>query len=253
MRGFASDYDGTLDLRRGGGISQADCDAIRAFRAQGGVFGVNTGRIRSSLFRKVEGRLILDFCVLVSGALVTDGAGTVIWERRIPREVVATLVRRFLLPTCGMYLVNGDGYWRASRLGSLLPHGSQINLSRTLAEIPVPLYGVSFLLLSAQLARWVADTINRDYGDVVSAYQNVKSVDVVPSGCSKATGLEIVRRELGVDVMAAMGDSFNDVPMLSAAQVAYTFPSAPEEVRTVADAVMSSVASALADFAGRSC
>ncbi len=249
--GFASDYDGTLDFHRGGGISQADCDAIKAFQAQGGLFGVNTGRTPESLRRKVGDKVRFDFCVLVSGALVTDGADKVIWEQHVPRDVMTVLVRRFMLPTLGLYLIDGDRYWRASRLGRIFSRSDTVGFVRTLREIPDPVYGLSFLLPTKALARRVAQTINRDYGDSVTAYQNVVSVDVVPRGCSKATGLEIARRELGIDVMGAIGDSYNDLPMLQEADVSYTFGGSPQEVREAADVLVPTVGAALTDYTSK--
>ena len=122
------------------------------------------------------------------------------------------------------------------------------NLVHRVSDIPDPLYGVAFRLLTERLARHLCSRINREMGDVVQAYQNTLSVDVVPAGCSKASGLATVRRELGVTVLGAMGDSYNDIPMLAAADRGYTFPDAPEAVRAAEGATASSVAEALDDM-----
>jgi hydroxymethylpyrimidine pyrophosphatase-like HAD family hydrolase len=45
--------------------------------------------------------------------------------------------------------------------------------------------------------------------------------------------------------MAAIGDSFNDLPMLRAADISFTFPYAPEELRKTASHIVPSVAAAL--------
>ena len=62
-------------------------------------------------------------------------------------------------------------------------------------------------------------------------------------GVSKASGLEVVCRELGVgaaDVLA-IGDGRNDVEMLTWAGRGVAMGQAVEEVRAVADAVTSTV------------
>ena len=51
--------------------------------------------------------------------------------------------------------------------------------------------------------------------------------------------------------MAGMGDSYNDLPMLEAADVSYTFPKAPAVVQDEATCVLDSIAAALEDFSLR--
>ncbi len=68
-------------------------------------------------------------------------------------------------------------------------------------------------------------------------------LDLAPVGVSKASGLEVVCRELGVvarDVLA-IGDGRNDVEMLTWAGRGVAMGQAVEEVRAVADAVTATV------------
>ena len=245
---FCSDYDGTL--RRGGVRPDArNLEAVRRFRERGGLFGINTGRTKNRLLLPLKDVLELDFAIIMSGALVLDGKGRVLWERRMPRAVMKAIIKRCQARMLGLYLVASEEYWTASPVNLLRRSRGGFNFVRSLDDIPDPVYGVAFRALTPRLAGSLAALINGEFGDVASAYQNGGSVDIVPAGCSKATGLEVVRRELGVDVVAAMGDSYNDIPMLGTADVGYTFPDAPKEVRTAARAIMPSVAAALEDFA----
>lgn len=247
---FASDYDGTLV--HGPGIpSVQDRAAVDRFREEGGLFGLNTGRTRRGLAASLKDRLPLDFVILMSGALVLDAQREVIWERRMPRDVAAEIVGRFRLRALGLFLVAGNEYWTTSPVSLVRRSRGTFNVVRRFSMIPDPIFGVAFRMLTLDAASGLASRINRDFGSVATAYQNGKSVDVVSAGCSKATGLEVVRRELGVRAMAAMGDSYNDIPMLRAADVGYTFPSSPAEVRDAAVSVLPSVGAALADFSLR--
>lgn len=68
-------------------------------------------------------------------------------------------------------------------------------------------------------------------------------LDLAPVGVSKASGLEVVCRELGVaegDVLA-IGDGRNDIEMLTWAGRGVAMGQAVEEVRTAADAVTATV------------
>lgn len=68
-------------------------------------------------------------------------------------------------------------------------------------------------------------------------------LDLAPVGVSKASGLEVVCRELGVEAadVLAIGDGRNDVEMLTWAGRGVAMGQAVEEVRAVADAVTSTV------------
>jgi HAD superfamily hydrolase (TIGR01484 family) len=68
-------------------------------------------------------------------------------------------------------------------------------------------------------------------------------LDLAPVGVSKASGLELVARELGVDATAvlAIGDGRNDIEMLQWAGRGVAMGQAIEVVRDAADAVTGSV------------
>jgi hypothetical protein len=99
-------------------------------------------------------------------------------------------------------------------------------------------------------ARFVAG-VGELLGGRVSAFQNLDSVDVVPTGCSKGAGLAVARERLGLGLVGGIGDSFNDLPLLDEADVAYTFNCAPEAVQEGADVLVDDVAGALVDLERR--
>ena len=249
--GFASDYDGTLDLHHGAGITVQDRAAIASFREQGGLFGMNTGRTKRRLYPKLHGKVDIDFAVLLSGALILDGDGEVIWERRLPRDAMSDVVKDCRMKALGLYLVAGTEYWTTSPVTLLRRARSMINVVHKLSEIPDPIYGVAFRMLTLNGAARLAEHINETYADVLCAHQNEHSVDVTPAGCSKASGLEIVRNELGISTLGAIGDSYNDIPIMEEADIGYTFHTAPKALREAADAVVPTVSAALEDFLDR--
>ena len=61
-------------------------------------------------------------------------------------------------------------------------------------------------------------------------------VDILPSGCSKASALLHLaeRRGIGADEILAIGDNWNDVPMLQIAGQSAVMANAPAELRAVA-------------------
>ena len=100
----------------------------------------------------------------------------------------------------------------------------------------------------AQAARMACEDINKRYAGRLAGFQNLGSVDVVAYGCSKGTGVEVVRKALGVSVVAGAGDSYNDLPLLTAADVSYTFHTSPAQVRAAATHTVEDLAEALGHF-----
>lgn len=241
---FASDYDGTL-VHPGNVIHSRDVDAIRAFRASGGLFGACSGRAANAVMgpaKKVG--LALDFAVVSSGAFVLAN-GRVVENHPVNREVVRKLVSEF------------RGVWRALHTRTCLlvetdpttPYQTKVDSFE--APVDEPIYSVSINFGDQERAAEAVRAIKQQYGQFVQPFQNVGSVDVVARGCSKGHGMEIVKRALGVDVMGGIGDSYNDVPLLEAVDVPYTFTDSPAAVQEHADGLVGSVAEAISDFEHR--
>ena len=89
--------------------------------------------------------------------------------------------------------------------------------------------------------------LNDKYGDYLNAFQNVIEVDIAPKGTSKGEAVSVIRRYYGDCKVYAIGDSMNDLPLLEAADVSYTFHYAPEEVQRKATKVVDTIVDALQD------
>ena len=106
-------------------------------------------------------------------------------------------------------------------------------------------YGLSLAAESREAAAIAAAEINRVYGSSVCAFHNVTHVDIAPIGCSKGTGIEIVRKAFSVREMYGIGDSFNDLPLLQSVDHPYTLSHAPVELRETAEGVVRGVSELL--------
>ena len=89
--------------------------------------------------------------------------------------------------------------------------------------------------------------LNEKFGEYLNAFQNVIEVDLAPKGCSKGAGVEAIRRYFGDCKVYGIGDSLNDLPLLLASDVSYTFPYAPEEVQRQVTKVVPTIVEALED------
>lgn len=241
-RVFASDFDGTLYfMGKPEPVKPEDLAAIVDFQRQGGLFGVCTGRSLQGVRLSIGDVISFDFYILVSGALILDRALREIDKRCVDRAVIGELCQRYR--GYEMVIQANDTVYTFDH-----PHPLQTKIA-TLDDIEgSDLYGVSIATASVEAARQLTEEINAAYADVVQAHQNIVDVDVAPKGCSKGVALDVVRAHFAAQAVGAIGDAWNDLPMLGRADMAFTFPYAPEAVRERAHHIVSSVSEALSAF-----
>ena len=116
---------------------------------------------------------------------------------------------------------------------------------------PGLIHQVSVHTESLEDAARLSASINERYGDKVEAFQNVIEIDIAPRGCSKGKGVQALRdymrAEYGDVTLYGIGDSINDLPLLEASDVSYTFPYAPEICQQKATKVVETIVDALQD------
>lgn len=251
LEAFASDFDGTLFFWGSKEpIRCTDVSAIEALRNSGVLFGLCTGRTLNALLNDVGTSIDFDFFITMTGAAIFDGNCEPIFVRTLPRDLVITLHDEFAKhadPTQADLICAADDYW-CLRGGD---EWKTIKRVTCFDEIPDPFSGFAFGTTTSAEATEIAARINQCYGDVVTAFQNLNSIDVVPAACSKGSGIRKVCEHFGIDRMAGIGDSFNDIAMLEASDIAYSFNASAPAIREVADVLVDSVAEAIADFIAR--
>lgn len=248
---FASDFDGTLYFHNAEEpIRAADLEAIRSFQEQGGLFGACTGRPALALTDQTESIITFDFYVALTGGTVFDRDMHPIYQRELPRELVRELYGRYAPHARdGIALAcAADNYWV---VGSLDVDEWPVRTCATFDDLPSPTQGMGMETHTVEEAVDLAAEVNATYGDVACAYVNLASIDILPAGCSKGTGLRRAAEYFGATLTAGMGDSLNDVPLLEAADVAYTFHRCDEGIRQAASVLVDHASEAIADFMAR--
>ena len=248
---FASDFDGTLcQSNWETGEEYFDprvLEAIERYRAAGGLFGLCTGRPMHPMAERVRDVVELDFYIVTTGAQVYDHNHDLLFERVIAPDVAEELYARYASDDVGFLAITDVNFFSVGR-----EYSPRMKTIGSLAEAEGKLVGVSLECHGDErAARDARDDINRRYAGIIEGFQNLGSVDVVASGCSKGTGVEVVRNAFGARCVAGAGDSYNDLPLLLAADVSYTFYSSPQQVRDAATHVVSDLAEALNHFMQR--
>ena len=108
-------------------------------------------------------------------------------------------------------------------------------------------HGVGIHCETLEEAAALTKEINDKYGDYLNAFQNVIEVDIAPKGTSKGEAVSVIREYYGDCKIYGIGDSLNDLPLLEASDVSYTFPYAPKEVQEKVTKVVPTIVDALED------
>ena len=144
-------------------------------------------------------------------------------------------------------VVAADNYWVIGEAERPFP----LPRVSSFDEIEGPFSGFSIETVTVEAATAYAADLTKRYAGILEAHQNLNSVDVVPAGCSKGTGLTHITEHYGATLTPGMGDSFNDLPLMQAADIAYTFNSATADVRAAADVLVDHASEAVYDFIKR--
>lgn len=246
---FASDFDGTLyfyqaDVK----LPPESVRMIRTYQEAGNLFGLCTGRQMGGLTPFITGHVAPDFYITSSGANILDRELKAIRRCGVDRQAADAIVKevdparhKITLDIEGCICVfarmDYPGYYKIITSVDTAPEGL--------------IHQVSIHTDGPAQAAELAAHINQVYGDHVNAFQNVAEVDIAPKGCSKGAGVRILRdhmhRIFGECRMYGIGDSMNDLPLIEAADISYTFPYAPEELKKRATKVVENICEALED------
>lgn len=246
LKGFLllSDLDGTL-LLNGREVPRRDIEAIRRFKALGGLMSVATGRTELS-----AGRFTTLFEPNAPGVLYNGAALYDFSQKKFLRYeelgsgvtgLIDDVVRHFPKITVEIYTTGGIYLSGNTRFGIRHMHFEKIDYH--LAEpvdTPRP---------------WIKAIFAGEEGlvDEVKAYLDGCSTDgfhftrsgpifyeVLPVGATKGTGLRHVAGLCGVKMenTFAIGDYYNDLELLREAATSFTVRGAPDDLKAEVDVVV---------------
>ncbi len=246
---FASDFDGTLyfykaDIK----LPPESVSKIKQYQKLGHVFGLCTGRQVGGLTPFITGFVEPDFFITSSGANIVDKEFEQIYRCGVDCDIVDALIKEY----------NPQGYRMTLDIeGNIcvfapMDYPGEYFIITGREDAPEGLvHQVSIHTESLDDAAYISESINERYGDYVEAFQNVVEVDIAPKGCSKGKGIGIIKEYLkekfGDIKIYGIGDSINDLSLIEAADVSYTFPYAPQIVQDKATKVVETIYDALED------
>ncbi|WP_303324741.1 HAD hydrolase family protein [Actinomyces radicidentis] len=243
---LATDLDGTLVRRRT--VTREDAEAVIRWREAGNLLAVATGRsvslARLALADASEAAGVpveADYVICACGTTLLDGSGTVLRTHPVPtdmvRAVTELLSRRddcdVLATTLGGDFILHDALGlTGSGEGGIPNHFQPIGLDDLLTK---DVTHMPIRVLDPDLADELAAHVAAMGEGRIDAIRSHGFFDVIAAGRTKGVSLRVLEallEESGTELglTAAVGDSWNDVPMFEVVDRPCAMEGAPADV-----------------------
>lgn len=240
---FASDIDGTL-LQKGE-LPKENVEAIRKLQRAGHKFCVVTGRDLGMIPYEIVS--LCDYFVAINGAAVFDGQRNPIYLNPFEKEKFKKIFD-IAYPTDlnKLWIHGADRYYEELRDGTVnntpkTIYSNYVSLEEILQN---DVYEMSFDINLDKV-----DFFNDIYNQIrnlggVTVYSYSLGCDIMPSDCTKASGLRKLDEKYHFDKVYAAGDAGNDIEMIKEFE-SFAVNSKNEEINKNADHIVSSIAEAI--------
>lgn len=261
---IAIDMDGTL-VHPGGHVTEANQDALRRAQGAGARIVIATGRRHSYAMKILRSvRLQPDDIVLSSnGTVARTVSGTLLFRHTLPLETARWLCKQlgefrdsFVL-TFDLLGSEGEDMPGALVLEELdALHGSIRSWMEANAPYIRRVQPIEEALIDSQAGMPIQAMLcggmhrmlqaeallTATHEDRLALYRteypgrDLCIVDILPHGCSKGSGLRQLLQFAGLspDALMAIGDNWNDLPMLELARWPVLMGNAPPALQTMA-------------------
>lgn len=248
MKLLASDLDGTLYFgQEENKVKPQDIKAIKKFQKAGNLFGICSGRTLAGINHAIGDQDIhLDFYILVSGACLVDGNGNYIYRELLSKDTIKKVVNAISHEKDAQILFCYDeNYYRLNANDRLPRRGKNIKNVDEASEDAFDSLHLAFEHLET-LER-VKAILNQTLSDEIEVHHNVLNLDITPKGFSKGKAIKNLDKYLPIQFedIATIGDSFNDISMLQAANTSFTFHASDDEVKACAKYIVSDISEAI--------
>ena len=229
-----SDWDGTLC--KDGVVTDENCEAIRRFQAEGGLFTVCSGR-NAAYFERFRHFVLPNAPICgYNGALITDTDGRAIFESFLGKDVLRmakTVIENRLFPKMCIYTPENGG----PVVCDLRDFCQSFDKYAAMRH-----YKLVFIGESEEKTLRGRDFIN---GIMPEGYIAARSwptgLEILRTSATKDRAVELLKSYTGARLVVAAGDFENDAEMLKAADIGYAVANALEVTKAAADRLTVSV------------
>lgn len=240
----AVDVDGTLLDDQDNYDHRRLATTIQKLRQRGVTFIIASGNSVDALHSLFDEHLVNNYVAENGGRIIINGKEIQEYPHR------RTTIKRLLdyahhLPPVDLMSVSGathtfiPDYFRSISV-PYYPHHTYFT---TIDEIAEPVYNVNFNwqqrhLPQEQINR-IVQQINQNFPEVNATYSGAYGIDILPRGVNKAVGLRHFVAQTGgrLKQVVAIGDTSNDIEMVSEAGLGVAMRNATLDLKKVADLV----------------
>ncbi len=243
MKILFSDLDGTL-LKDGKTITPYNRERLLKFQEAGHRVGLCTGRSLLEMKALLSHEALpYDYMILNNGGHILDCYEHTLYEKKIAHAIGVKVIL-MALDVQGMWVTFCDGAksytYHEGQTYDHSVHPEQLvnedffSLLKSAGDFQIISINKDRETLNE--VHQCADEIMHSYGNEVNCHKNEIYVDIVPAGCSKATGIRELENHVqeSFDRIYTIGDSYNDLPMILEGDVGCTFTYAQPEIQSQA-------------------
>ena len=241
---FVTDLDGTL-LPGGQNVSAKNIKAVQDMVNAGVKFTIATGRMYSASVNIAKSLGVDVPIITYNGALIKTVGGEIIYSNYLEADLIVELInfcedRNWHLQSYSndiLYYAEHNKFARDYEEVLNIPEGIEVgwNGLKKLTE------NVPKLLSIAETAEESTERIRilkENFGDRIDAAKsNATYTEITKNGVSKASAIKILADKFNIDIseVMAIGDSYNDLPMLKAAGHSVAMGNATDEVKAACE------------------
>lgn len=240
-----SDVDGTLIGKGSLPLHEKNLVALQKLREQGHIVALCTGRNNIDILPTLKITPIpYDYLVLCNGAYIVDKDGKMIHQNNISKTIGDEMLHEFIKEERLMtYYCDGkccvmkksDGVHMIDGEGQITSYQDEGMFEKKMQEA---INGYTIIGINQEdektdfLDGYVKETMPK-YDEHISWFYNTAFIDIMGKESSKGLGMMRLARHLGIEKenIYAIGDSFNDVSMISMAGHGYTFNRSVDSVK----------------------
>lgn len=243
---IVSDFDGTL-RRSEGGISEGNIRAVGDYVAAGGIFALCTGRMMSSILPYAQKLHLSGLVTAYQGAMIRNiESGEIVRDCRIACsdaveicEFLQGMGRHIHVYDGDDFYVNRDDDFRAwyekacAVRGILTPE----NIAETVREKQISPHKIIVVSPPEEREKVLA-AVEEKFGSRFYVTTSMEYlVEIVCKGCDKGGALEYLcgYYRIPVEQSVAIGDNYNDLPMVRMAGLGFAVANGEEALRREAD------------------
>lgn len=239
MKVLLSDFDGTL-VGNNDVFSIHNKEKMQELIDKGHIMVICTGRNLQEFLKDQEKyQFPFNYLILNNGGYIVDHHYRTLFEKTIPHEAGVNILNyTTAIQDMWSYYGNGKETY-AYKNGVTYNHAGDGRVLESFDFNEAYHRAGDFQILcfhqdnqKMDHTQKCFDYVQKHFGHVVEAYFNLHYVDIVPKGCSKGEGMNQLLRMLeDVDEVYAIGDSYNDLSMLTHADFGYTLKSANDDIK----------------------